>query len=247
MGRPKRIKFFNEEIYYHIMSKTSGGYFLLRKEKNKEKFLEILFHLLKGFCFKLEAFVVMNNHFHILIKSLKVDKLSDEEILRKATSAKIFKKWVMLKNTEILRKKLCDISEFTKMLKEKFSKWFNKKYNRTGYFWGGRFKSVILEDGEAVEMCKKYIEMNPVKAGITEKANSYKFSSAYKNEENFDKLEMTFDEKLWDHGIIIGSENFLLKLHNKYGTKYKLKNRKNYARMGTKIKSLINSRKSYRT
>ena len=40
--------------------------------------------------------------------------------------------------------------------------------NRRGYFWGGRFKIVIVEKGETLINCLAYIDLNPLRAGLVD-------------------------------------------------------------------------------
>jgi hypothetical protein len=47
-----------------------------------------------------------------------------------------------------LREKLSSLSEFVHEIKVGFARYYNKRHNRRGYFWGDRFKSVIVENGE---------------------------------------------------------------------------------------------------
>jgi hypothetical protein len=45
-----------------------------------------------------------------------------------------------------------------------FSRFYNRRHNRRGFFWGDRFKSVIVEKGETLINCLTYIDLNPVRA-----------------------------------------------------------------------------------
>jgi hypothetical protein len=47
-----------------------------------------------------------------------------------------------------LRVKLSNLSEFVREIKIGFARYYNRRHNRRGYFWGDRFKSVIVEKGE---------------------------------------------------------------------------------------------------
>jgi hypothetical protein len=49
-----------------------------------------------------------------------------------------------------LCEKLSNLSEFMREIKVGFSRFYNKRYHRRGYFWGDRFKSVIVENGETL-------------------------------------------------------------------------------------------------
>jgi hypothetical protein len=51
---------------------------------------------------------------------------------------------------DALKKRFYDLSLFVKEVKERFSRWFNKRRGRRGTLWMDRFKSVIVESkGEA--------------------------------------------------------------------------------------------------
>ena len=58
-----------------------------------------------------------------------------------------------------LREKLSNISEFVREIKVGFTRYYNKMHNRRGYFWGDRFKSVIVENGETLINCLAYIDL----------------------------------------------------------------------------------------
>jgi len=88
------------------------------------------------------------------------------------------------------RNRLSDLSRYVQEIKQRFSRWFNKHHNRKGYFWGDRFKSVIIETGEALLNCLAYIDLNPVRAGLVERPEDYRWCSlAYHlgtgNKDNF--------------------------------------------------------------
>jgi putative transposase len=40
--------------------------------------------------------------------------------------------------------------------------------NRRHYFWGDRFKSVIVDKGETLVNCPAYIDLNPLRAGLVD-------------------------------------------------------------------------------
>ena len=76
-----------------------------------------------------------------------------------------------------------DVSFFCFQLQIRFTTWFNRKRSgekRTGTIWNGRFKSTILEGkgtNSAVWSCLKYVELNPVRAGIVADPADYRWSS----------------------------------------------------------------------
>ena len=67
---------------------------------------------------------------------------------------------------ESFRRRFCDVSIWTKEVKQRFSKWLNKRRERRGTLWMEKFKSVLVQDGEALRTMALYIDLNPVRAGI---------------------------------------------------------------------------------
>lgn len=59
-----------------------------------------------------------------------------------------------------------DLSQIMCEIKTKYAKHFNRRYGRRGHFWGDRFRSTIVEDDKYALACLRYIDRNPVKAGL---------------------------------------------------------------------------------
>lgn len=55
--------------------------------------------------------------------------------------------------------------------------YFNKKYGRTGTLWEGRFRATVLDSERYFMVCSRYIELNPVRAGIVADPSEYPWSS----------------------------------------------------------------------
>lgn len=53
----------------------------------------------------------------------------------------------------------------------------NKKYDRTGTLWQGRYKASLVQDDRYLLACHKYIELNPVRAGLVTSPGDYPYSS----------------------------------------------------------------------
>jgi REP-associated tyrosine transposase len=62
-------------------------------------------------------------------------------------------------------------------IKVGFARFYNRRNNRRGYFWGDRFKSVIVEKGETLINCLAYIDLNPLRAGLVERPEQYRWNS----------------------------------------------------------------------
>lgn len=58
-----------------------------------------------------------------------------------------------------------------------YVRYFNDRRLRTGTLWEGRFRSCLVDSTAYVLACYRYIELNPVRAGIVEKPSAYKWSS----------------------------------------------------------------------
>jgi hypothetical protein len=90
-------------------------------------------------------------------------------------------------------------SQFVKEIKQTFSRFYNKRHNRKGFFWGERFKSLIVENGEILINCLAYIDLNPVRAGIVERPEDYRWNSLgyhvqTENKDNFLSLDLGLKE-----------------------------------------------------
>ena len=62
-----------------------------------------------------------------------------------------------------------------KELKERFSRWFNKRHGRRGMLWQDRYRSVLVEDGDALRTMAAYIDLNPVRAGLIDDPKDYRW------------------------------------------------------------------------
>ncbi len=70
-----------------------------------------------------------------------------------------------------------NLSEFVKDVKVTFSRFYNKRRNRRGTLWAERFKSLIVQDGETLINCLAYIDLNPIRAGIVDRPEEYRWCS----------------------------------------------------------------------
>ena len=170
------------------MSRVVGGEFLLG-EKEKEFFVRWMWRLAAFLHIEILDYVVMSNHYHQLLRVPGVIKLTDGELLErlKAYYGEESLK-VMLFEDALARgeeavsplrrrhlKRMGNISEFEKVLKQGFSSWYNRRHNRRGTLWMERFKSVLVEDSlEARRIMATYIDLNPVRAEMVEDPKNYR-------------------------------------------------------------------------
>lgn len=94
-----------------------------------------------------------------------------------------------------------DISKVMQGINLSYTLYINRKYERCGHLFQGRFKSIIAKRDCDIINETKYIHRNPVRAGITQTACEYKWSSinVYKGEKD-------------EFGII--NEDFVLQYYN---------------------------------
>lgn len=85
----------------------------------------------------------------------------------------------------------------------KYAKYYNKKYNRVGYVFRGRYKSQEIYTLRYFYNCIYYIHQNPVKARICEKAEEYLYSSLGNNCFKIEtKMEKEIKMRLEMQGIL---------------------------------------------
>ncbi len=59
--------------------------------------------------------------------------------------------------------------------------YFNRCHMRTGTLWEGRFKSCLIDTDAYLLGCQRYIELNPVRAGMVASPDLYRWSSYHCN------------------------------------------------------------------
>jgi putative transposase len=55
--------------------------------------------------------------------------------------------------------------------------YFNYRYGRTGTLWEGRYRATVLDSEQYLLTCCRYIELNPVRAGMVRRPADYPWSS----------------------------------------------------------------------
>ena len=70
-----------------------------------------------------------------------------------------------------------------KHLGQLHSQYVNRTYGRTGTLWEGRFRSCLVQAEDYLLACYRYIELNPVRAGLVDHPRQYRWSSYRTNAE----------------------------------------------------------------
>jgi REP element-mobilizing transposase RayT len=176
MPRTQRLIINDETAVYHVMSRTALDGFPLG-DIEKDFMLDLIRRYSELYFVEILGFCLMGNHFHMLVEMLPECKFADEDIIKRYVNfygdERVFADGLI----PSLRQKLSNLSEFVREIKVGFARYYNRRHNRRGYFWGDRFKSVIVDKGETLINCLAYIDLNPLRAGIVKRPEDYRWNS----------------------------------------------------------------------
>jgi len=202
--RKRRLKRPSDETaVYHVVTRTVNGAFLF-EDGDKEMLRRMLWQTAAFSGVQVLTYCLLSNHFHVLVRVPARTPLSDEELLRRyrllypegrptgpqraghwrisidpvATAEPILKAGGSEADDlrRALTKRMNDVSEFLKTLKQRFTMWYNATHGRFGTLWAERFKSMLVEDdGFALSTVAAYIDLTPVRAKIVEDPKDYRF------------------------------------------------------------------------
>ena len=176
MPRIARMVISDETAVYHVMSRTALDGFPL-DDIEKDFLLDLIRRYSSLYLVEILGFCLMGNHFHLLVRMFPEHKFTDEDI--KKRYVEFYGDDVAFADGRLpyWRDKLSSLSEFVREIKVGFARHYNRRYNRRGYFWGDRFKSVIVEKGESLINCLAYIDLNPLRAGLVDRPEDYRWNS----------------------------------------------------------------------
>lgn len=183
------------EAVYHCTSRTVNGEWLF-DDTAKEVLRRHIRVLAEACGLELLTHAEMINHFHTLVRVPKAgtEPIADAELLRRyrllhpARTKRNQMRFEFLQaqlaaNTpyavawrqRILRL-MGDVSQYMKLVKQRFSIWFNRTHHRFGTLWAERFKSVLIEPSfEVVSRVAAYIDLNAVRAKLVSDPKDYRF------------------------------------------------------------------------
>ena len=127
---------------YHVIARGNNKEVIFHENIDKGYFIKLIKECSLSKGFEVFAYVLMNNHYHIVLKIL--DK---------------------------------ELQEVMHWINNKYSKFFNIKYERVGHVFQGRYKSIPVQDERYLLNLIRYVHQNPVRAGIVENVGAYKWSS----------------------------------------------------------------------
>ena len=182
------------EAVYHCITRTVNGEYLI-DDVGKEVLRKQLWQVADYCGVDVLTYALLTNHFHVLVRVPQVkEPPTDAELLRRY--AVLYPKPTQYQTArlEVIKSQLNsngpeaeawrkqqlalmgDVSQFMKLLKQRFSVWYNKSHQRYGTLWAERFKSVLVEpQGRVIETMAAYIDLNCVRAGLAEDPKDYRF------------------------------------------------------------------------
>ncbi len=197
---PRRLLRPTTESYYHCVSRVVDRNRTLG-EREKLHFYQWM-RRLEEFCgVQVVTYCLMENHFHMLVRvpcqrwmqgsqpltEARLRKLlpliysgrelrgAFQELDRAARAADSSPSWM----AEILARyeaRRYSLSVFLKELKQRYTRWHNRRHKRVGTLWEHRFRSVLVEgDERALLTIAAYIDLNPVRAGIVADPKDYRW------------------------------------------------------------------------
>lgn len=127
----------------HVIQRGNNRQQILMDEPDYWFLWERLKAAAEKFRCDIHAYVLMPNHFHLLLTPWQED----------------------------------GIGKLMQYVGRYYVQYFNKRYDRTGTLWEGRYRATLLNPKAYLMDCSRYIELNPVRAGFVEDAGAYGWSS----------------------------------------------------------------------
>lgn len=126
MARPLRIERVGG--WYHVTARGNERQKIYREDRDRWHFLELLEEAVERFRWRLHVYVLMDNHYHLLVELTEVN-----------------------------------LSQALQWLNVSHSVWFNRKHQRSGHLFQGRFKSIVVSREEWALALSRYLHLNPVR------------------------------------------------------------------------------------
>ena len=140
MSRPLRIGYSGALYHLSLRGNARGEIFL--DDSDREIFLKVLGAVVERFGWRIHAYCLMGNHYHLLAETPQPN-----------------------------------LSQGMRWLNGVYTQRFNRRHERVGHVFQGRFKSILVErDSYLIELAR-YIVLNPVRAGLTDAPERWRWSS----------------------------------------------------------------------
>ena len=129
---------------HHVILRGNNRQAIFFSDLDRQHLLDTLAEAATQHRVAIHAYVLMDNHLHLLLTPPSADALS----------------------------------RMMQSLGRRYVGWFNARHKRTGTLWEGRFRAGLIEGERHLLACMRYIELNPVRAGMCAEAAQWPWSSA---------------------------------------------------------------------
>lgn len=140
MARPLRLEF--PGALYHVISRGNERAPIFVDDLDRSDFLNMLGSVILKETFRLHAYCLVGNHYHLLLET-----------------------------------PAGQISRGMHYLNARYAQRFNRRHERCGHLFEGRFKAIIVERQLHLLELQRYIVLNPVRAGLVDRAEDWRWSS----------------------------------------------------------------------
>lgn len=128
---------------HHLIQRGHNRQSVFRDDQDRRKYLETLHEVASIHRVAVHAYVLMDNHVHLLVTPEDSDGLS----------------------------------RMMQAQGRRFVAWFNKRHGHIGTLWEGRFRATVIESERYLLTCMRYMDLNPVRAGLVALCREYLWSS----------------------------------------------------------------------
>jgi putative transposase len=129
---------------HHVILRGNNRQAIFFSDHDREHLLVALTEVAMQYGVAVHAYVLMDNHLHLLLTPPAADALS----------------------------------RMMQALGRRYVAWFNTRHQRSGTLWEGRFRAGLIEGERHLLACMRYIELNPVRAGLCQDPAQWPWSSA---------------------------------------------------------------------
>lgn len=140
---PRSPRFDLAGVPQHIIQRGHGRLQCFFAPADYRCYMTQLLHASRRWQCAVHAYVLMDNHVHLLVTPSTVGALAS----------------------------------MMQSIGRNYVSYVNATYRRSGTLWEGRYKSCLVDADEYLLTCYRYIELNPVRAGLVGEPSAYSWSS----------------------------------------------------------------------
>jgi hypothetical protein len=207
MARTKRSEVFEPDTVgvYHCYNRIVRRSFLCGFDPHtgkdyahrREWFYQRLRYLAQYFAIDVLAYAILSNHYHLVLRNRpdQVGPLSDREVVtnwlmicpqsqkqsdgtaKPPTEPEIQVELNKPGRVAVLRSRLSNPSWLIRQLSQYMGIRCNAEDELTGHFWESRFGMTRLLDEAAILACLAYVDLNPLRAHMTDSLEGYRHVS----------------------------------------------------------------------